>query len=113
MAMGDVDADNVLDLVVGAGKDHASEVVVYSGKGEKGKTPFTTELARSMAFAPDARGGASAWPWPRSTARSPTISSWAPAQASWTKCESCAVGNRGAAPDLFASFKPYDNDHSG
>jgi FtsP/CotA-like multicopper oxidase with cupredoxin domain len=113
VAMGDVDADNVLDLVVGAGKDHAPEVVVYSGKGEKGKAPFTTELARFMAFAPDARGGVSV----------------ASAQIDGKVADNIIVGSgagipdevriyalsatRGAAPDLFASFKPYDNDHSG
>ena len=37
VAMGDVDGDGVLDLVVGAGKDHAPEVVVYSGKARGGK----------------------------------------------------------------------------
>ena len=57
--MGDVDDDGVLDLLVGAGKDHAPEVVVYSGKSQGGKAPFTTELARFPAFAPEARGGVS------------------------------------------------------
>ena len=57
--MGDVDGDNVLDLIVGAGKDHAPEVVAYSGKADGGKPAFETELARFAAFAPDARGGVS------------------------------------------------------
>jgi hypothetical protein len=37
VAMGDVDGDGVYDLLVGAGKDHAPEVVVYSGKARDGK----------------------------------------------------------------------------
>ncbi len=57
--MGDVDDDGVLDLIVGAGKDHAPEVVAYSGKASGGKGAFATELARFAAFAPDARGGVS------------------------------------------------------
>ena len=50
VAMGDVDDDGVYDLVVGAGKDHAPEVVAYAGKAKDGKAPFATELARFEAF---------------------------------------------------------------
>ena len=52
VAMGDVDDDGVLDLIVGAGKDYAPEVVAYSGKAKGGKAAFATELARFDAFAP-------------------------------------------------------------
>jgi hypothetical protein len=113
VAMGDVDADNVLDLVVGAGKDHAPEIVVYSGSSEKDKAPFTTELARLMAFAPEAHGGVSV----------------ASAQIDGRVADNIIVGSgagipdevriyrlpasRQATPELFASFKPYDNDQSG
>src|SRR6266516_4836230 len=57
VAMGDVDGDGVYDLLVGAGKDHAPEVVVYSGKARNGKNAFLTELARFQPFAAEARGG--------------------------------------------------------
>ena len=50
VAMGDVDDDGVLDLIVGAGKDHAPEVVAYSGQAKDGKGAFETELARFAAF---------------------------------------------------------------
>ena len=59
VAMGDVDGDGVYDLLVGAGKDHAPEVVVYSGKARDGKNAFGTELARFQPFAAEARGGVS------------------------------------------------------
>ena len=59
VAMGDVDDDGVYDLVVGAGKDHAPEVVAYAGKAKDGKGPFETELARFEAFDSAARGGIS------------------------------------------------------
>ena len=49
VAMGDVDGDGILDLIVGAGKDHAPEVVVYSGASIRGKGTFGTELARFPA----------------------------------------------------------------
>ena len=53
VAMGDVDDDGVLDLVVGAGKDYAPEVVAYSGKAKDGKAAFATEIARFEAFDSD------------------------------------------------------------
>ena len=46
-------------LVVGAGKDHAPEVVAYAGKAKDGKGSFETELARFEAFDSAARGGVS------------------------------------------------------
>ena len=59
VAMGDVDGDGMLDLIVGAGKDHAPEVVVYSGAARRGKGAFGTELARFQPFDAEARGGVS------------------------------------------------------
>jgi len=57
--MGDVDGDGMLDLIVGAGKDHAPEVVVYAGASIRGKGTFGTELARFQPFDSQARGGVS------------------------------------------------------
>ena len=59
VAMGDVDGDGILDLIVGAGKDHAPEVVVYAGASIRGKGTFGTELARFRPFEPTARGSVS------------------------------------------------------
>ena len=53
VAMGDVDGDGMLDLIVGAGKDHAPEVVVYAGAAIRGKGTFGTELARFQPFDAD------------------------------------------------------------
>ena len=59
VAMGDVDDDNVLDLIVGAGENHAPMVVAYSGKAVGGKGAFETQIARFAAFDLSARGGVS------------------------------------------------------
>src|SRR5258707_695465 len=59
VAMGDVDGDGILDLIVGAGKDHAPEVVVYAGASIRGKGTFGTELARFRPFNSQARAGVS------------------------------------------------------
>ena len=113
--MGDVDDDGVYDLIVGAGKDHAPEVVVYSGKARNGKNAFATELARFRPFAAEARGGISV----------------AAAQIDGTSADNIIVGSGpgipsevrvyssklpsspGTAPALFATFSPYAGDRSG
>ena len=58
VAIGDVDADGIYDLIVGAGKGHSPEVVAYSGAPSGGK-PFSTELARFQAFDAAQTGGVS------------------------------------------------------
>jgi hypothetical protein len=115
VAMGDVDDDGVLDLIVGSGKDHAPEVVAYSGRAEDGKAGFETELARFRPFAAEARGGVSV----------------AAAQIDGTSADNIIVGSGpgilsevrvfgselpsspGTAPALFSTFSPYADDVSG
>ena len=58
VAMGDVDGDGVLDLIVGAGKDHAPEVVVYSGAPRAAKAPSGPSW-RVSSRSRRARGGVS------------------------------------------------------
>jgi hypothetical protein len=113
--MGDVDGDGVLDLIVGAGKDHAPEVVAYAGAARGGKGAFGTELARFQAFDAVARGGVSV----------------AVAQIDGTTSDNIIVGSgpgipsevkvyrfplassAGTTPSLFSTFKPYGEDSSG
>ncbi|MBX9690186.1 MAG: multicopper oxidase domain-containing protein [Candidatus Obscuribacterales bacterium] len=57
VSMGDLDGDGVLDLIVGSGKDHAPEVIVYAGASILGKGIFGTELARFQPFDSAARQG--------------------------------------------------------
>ncbi|MEP9379566.1 multicopper oxidase domain-containing protein [Aquabacter sp. CN5-332] len=115
VAMGDVDDDGVLDLIVGTGKDRAPEVVAYAGQGKDGKGPFATELTRFQPFAAEARGGVSV----------------AAAQIDGTSADNIVVGSGpgipsevrvygsalpsapGTAPALFSSFSPYAGDRSG
>ena len=110
--MGDVDGDGVLDLIVGAGKDHAPEVVAYAGAARRGKGAFGTELARFQPFDADARGGVSV----------------AAAQIDGTTADNIIVGSgpgipsevkvyrfplpssASAVPPLFSTFKPYGED---
>jgi hypothetical protein len=74
---GDVNDDGVYDLVAGAGKDHAPEVVAYSGKASGGRYAFETELARFEAFDSAARGGVSVAASPIDGSTADKTSSWA------------------------------------
>jgi len=109
VAMGDVDGDGILDLVVGAGKGHAPEVVAYSGKAAGGNAAFATELARFEAFASDARGGISVTSTQidGSTTDNIIVGS-GPGIQSEVKVFGAALPSQpGTTPQLFSSFNPY------
>jgi len=115
VAMGDVNDDGVYDLVVGAGKDHAPEVVAYSGKAVGGKGPFETELARFAAFESTARGGISvaSSQIDGSTADNIIVGS-GPGIPSEVKVYRAKLPTApGTAPELFSSFSPYLDDRNG
>lgn len=109
VAMGDVDDDNMLDLVVGAGKDHAPEVVALSGKAA-----FSTELARFAAFDGSQRGGVSVTSTQIEgfTADNIVVGSGS-GIPSEVKVFASKLPALGTAPELFSSFSPYPGDQSG
>jgi FtsP/CotA-like multicopper oxidase with cupredoxin domain len=112
VTMGDVDGDGVYDLIVGAGKDYAPEVVVYSGNEVNGKPAFDTELTRFAAFDSDATGGVSVASDDIDGKTSDNIIVGSgPGIDSEVKV--FAFTEPGKVPDLYSSFAPYENDKSG
>jgi FtsP/CotA-like multicopper oxidase with cupredoxin domain len=115
VATGDIDDDGIYDLVVGAGKDYAPEVVAYSGKAKNGNPPFATELARFQAFDASARGGVSvtASQIDGSTADNIIVGSGPGVPSEVKVFSSKLAASPGTAPELFSTFKPYLNDQNG
>jgi FtsP/CotA-like multicopper oxidase with cupredoxin domain len=115
VAMGDVDGDGILDLIVGSGEGRAPEVVAYAGAAIRGKGAFGTELARFRAFDAAARGGVSvAVAQIDGTQSDNIIVGSPPGVPSEVKVyQSQLSSSRGAVPALFSSFKPYGDDRSG
>lgn len=59
VAMGDVDGDMILDLIVGGGEGAKPKVKVYSGAPNSAGETFSTVLVNRMAFDESFRGGVS------------------------------------------------------
>jgi FtsP/CotA-like multicopper oxidase with cupredoxin domain len=114
VAIGDVNFDGIYDLVVGAGKDHAPEVVAYSGKAADGKDPFATELARFEAFDSSAKGGVSVAVAQIDGGQADNIIVGSgPGILSEVKVFRSKMPDLGTAPDLFSTFNPYIDDRNG
>lgn len=114
VAMGDVDGDGVLDLIVGSGKDHAPEVVAYAGASILGKGIFGTELARFAPFDSVARAGVSVASAQIDGSPSDNLIVGSPAGVTdEVKIYSIPLAGSKSGPALFAKFKPYGEDRSG
>ncbi len=85
VAMGDIDGDGVLDLIVGAGKDHAPEVVAYAGAAQGWQEAPSGRSWRAFRRSLPMRVAVSAWRPRRSMGRRPTTSSWDRVPASRVK----------------------------
>jgi hypothetical protein len=113
VAIGDVNADGIYDLIVGAGKGHSPEVVAYSGAPSGGK-PFSTELARFQAFDAAQRGGVSvaSTQIDGRSADNIIVGSGA-GTTDEVRIFSSELPALGTAPATFATFAPYGRDTSG
>jgi FtsP/CotA-like multicopper oxidase with cupredoxin domain len=113
VAIGDVDADGIYDLIVGAGKGHSPEIVAYSGAPADGK-PFSTELARFQAFDASQTGGVSVASTQIDGRSADNIIAGSGAGSTdQVRIFSSELPAVGTAPSTFATFAPYGSDASG
>ncbi|MDQ2992723.1 MAG: multicopper oxidase domain-containing protein [Candidatus Eremiobacteraeota bacterium] len=115
VAMGDIEGDGVLDLIVGTGKGASPLVAVYSGQARNGTPAFHTEVARFAPFASGERGGVSvaATQIDGSSADNIIVASGAGAADRINVYSSELPSTLGAAPAVFTSFDPYPNERTG
>lgn len=115
LAMADVDGDQILDVVVGAGKGSAPWVTAYSGAATDGK-PFSKEIARFLAFDQSFTGGVSVSgaDIDGNAMRENIVVGSGPGMASQVKVFSSTLPESpGAAPEVYSSFSPYEADQRG
>jgi FtsP/CotA-like multicopper oxidase with cupredoxin domain len=116
VAMGDVDGDQVLDLVAGRGPGGTPEVAVYSGAQAASGPPFGREILRFLAFDTSFSGGvtvAAAGIDGNELADNVIVASGPGVESTVKVFGSALPSTRGTAPDVFATFSPYPGSRTG
>lgn len=116
VVMGDVDGDQVLDLIVGGGEGGPPEVVVYSGANTDSRGPFKVELLRFLAFDAGFEGGvnvAAANIDGNPLADNLIVGSGPGIETSVKVYSSTLPATVGAAPPVFGRFTPYPGSTAG
>jgi len=115
VTMGDVDGDQILDLVAGKGAGGSPEVVAFSGASDAGGAPFARELLRFLAFDESFQGGvrvAAAGIDGNPMADNVIVATGAGIESS-VKIFGSTLPKVGSAPEVFASFSPYPESTTG
>ncbi|MBY0279819.1 multicopper oxidase domain-containing protein [Candidatus Binatia bacterium] len=116
VTMGDVDGDQILDLVAGKGAGGAPEIVVYSGAAPAGGAPFGTVILSFLAFDAAFRGGVTVAAIDvdgNALADNVVVGSGPGIESTVNVYGSALPSQLGAAPELFSTFSPYPGSSSG
>ncbi len=112
VAMGDLDGDAVLDLVVATGAGTTARVAAYSGAGAK---PFSRELARFEPFTEKTQTGlkVAVGGLEGNGAKNNIVIGSGPGQESRVLIFSSRLPALGKRPAVVGSFSPYPGQKSG
>ncbi|MFM2004975.1 MAG: hypothetical protein RLZZ09_630, partial [Pseudomonadota bacterium] len=115
VAMGDVNGDQVLDLVVAAGSGGEPRIKAYSGKATGGSQPFQQVLYDFLAFEPTFRGGISlaVGDIEGTGLAANIIAATGPGAETQVKVFRSSQSGVGAQPAVFSSFSPYPGFQGG
>jgi FtsP/CotA-like multicopper oxidase with cupredoxin domain len=116
VTMGDVDGDQVLDLVAATGTGADAEVAAWSGAGTDTAESFTTELARFAPFDEQGAGAVSiavAGIDGKGLAANIVVGSGAGADSEVKIFGTELPDEVGDAPEVFSTFVPYEGSTSG
>lgn len=115
VAIGDVDGDQVSDVVLGSGTGSRPSVIAYSGAAAQGKPAFSTQLARFSAGPDDFTGGVNVTV--AGVDGNPLASNIVAAQGSGgdgkVQIFASQLPQPGQAPDVYSSFTPYPDSTAG
>lgn len=115
IAVGDVDGDQVSDVVLGASSGFQPWVVAYSGAASEGKRAFSSQLARFLAGPEDFRGGVNVTVAgvDGNPMASNIVAAQGPGGDGNVTIYASELPESGQTPATYSSFQPYPGGSSG
>lgn len=115
IAIGDIDGDQISDIVVGASRGTQPWIVAYSGAAVDGKPAFATPLARFLAGPDNFTGGVNVTVAgvDGNPLAANIVAAQGPGGDGRVQVYQSRLPELGQAPGSYSSFRPYPNSTTG